>query len=399
MLSKTVVRAGYGLFYGGEENQGGSPNRGEGVPFNQIMDLNLNSAFQEGHPFLGRFSDGWPTNIFNLPANISFRGVDLNYRNPLVSKWNFTIQQDLGWVSALEVSYIGSKGSKQLILWDPNTPMNSPVPNADVNSRRRYPYLRGGVSQTSSFGVSNYHALAAKFEKRYSNGLTMYSSYTWGHTMANTGTTLSGSQGFGLYDITCGYACEYSTAAWDRRHRWVTTASWDLPFGRGRHFGNSMNPVADAIVGGWQVNGVYTLSTGQPFTFRSQNCVSSFNSCRPDAVSGKDPMDAPAGGRTPDQWFDITASQSPAVGTGGNIGPQTGVGPGLRNVDFSIFKMFNITERVKLQFRSEWVNLGNTPRYAVSSIGNTQGNSNYGRLTGTLPGTVRSGQFALRLMF
>ncbi len=399
MLSKTVVRAGYGLFYGGEENQGGSPNRGEGVPFNQIMDLNLNSAFQQGHPFLGRFSDGWPTNIFNLPANISFRGVDLNYRNPLVSKWNFTIQQDLGWVSALEVSYIGSKGSKQLILWDPNTPMNSPVPNADVNSRRRYPYLRGGVSQTSSFGVSNYHALAAKFEKRYSNGLTMYSSYTWGHTMANTGTTLSGSQGFGLYDITCGYACEYSTAAWDIRHRWVTTASWDLPFGRGRHFGNSMNPVADAIVGGWQVNGVYTLSTGQPFTFRSQNCVSSFNSCRPDAVSGKDPMDAPAGGRTPDQWFDITASQSPAVGTGGNIGPQTGVGPGIRNLDFSIFKMFNITERVKLQFRSEWVNLGNTPRYAVSSIGNTQGNSNYGRLTGTLPGTVRSGQFALRLMF
>ena len=125
MFTKTVVRGGYGLFYGGEENQGGSPNRGEGIPFNQTMDLNLESAFAQGHPFLGRFSDGWPINTFTLPANISFRGVDRNFRNPLVSKWNFTIQQDLGWGSALEVSYIGSKGSRQLINWDPNTPRNT----------------------------------------------------------------------------------------------------------------------------------------------------------------------------------------------------------------------------------------------------------------------------------
>jgi hypothetical protein len=398
-FEKTVVRAGFGLFYGGEENQGGNPNRGEGVPFNQVMDLNLASNFAQNHQFLGRFSDGWPLNTFSLPANIEFRSISRNFRNPLVSKWNFTVQQDLGWTSALELSYIGSHGARQLINWNPNIPANSPDPNADINSRRLYPFLRGGIQQTDTFGLSNYHALAAKFEKRYSSGLTMVSSYTYGHALANTNTTLTEPQGFALFNITCGFRCEYSSAGWDIRHRFVTSFNYDLPFGRGRALAANLNPVVDAIVGGWQTNGILTFSTGQPFTFRSQNCIGSFNACRPDAVPGKSPMAEPAGGRTPDQWFDLTATQSPAPGTGGNIGPQTGVGPGIRNLDFSLFKTFNFTERIRMQFRSEWLNLSNTPRFAVSSIGNTQGNSNYGRLSATLPGSSRNVQFALRLMF
>lgn len=399
IFAKTVLRGGYGLFYGGEENQGGSPNRGLGVPFNTVMDLNLDNAFQQGHPFLNRLSDGFPLNTFNLPANISFRGVSTNFRNPLVSKWNFTIQQDLGWGSALEVSYIGSSGTRQLINWDPNTPINSPLPGADVHSRRLYPYLRGGLSLTSTFGVSNYNAFTAKFEKRMSHGMTMVSSYTWGHTFANTGTTLSGSSGFGMYDIACGFRCEYSNAAWDIRHRSATSFNYDLPFGRGKAIGGNLSKTADMLVGGWQTNGILVFSSGQPFTFRSQNCVSSFNACRPDAVPGKKSMQAPSGGRTPDQWFDVTSLQNPAVGTGGNIGPQTGFGPGIANLDLSVFKNFNITERVKVQFRSEWLNMSNTPRFAVGSIGNTQGSGNFGRLAATLPGSARNVQFALRLMF
>jgi hypothetical protein len=268
-----------------------------------------------------------------------------------------------------------------------------------VNSRRLYPFLRGGISLTSTFGNSDYDALTAKLEKRYSNGLSFVSSYTWGHAFADTNTTLSGSGGFGLYDITCGFRCEYSTASWDVRQRFVTSFNYDLPFGKGRAYGNSLNKAANAVIGGWQTNGILTFSSGQPFTFRSQNCVGSFNACRPDAVAGKDPMQAPSSGRTPDQWFDVTATQSPAPGTGGNIGPQTGVGPGIKNLDFSMFKTFDFSERWHMQFRSEWLNLSNTPRFAVSTIGLTQGAGNYGRLSGTLPGSSRSVQFALRLMF
>jgi hypothetical protein len=110
-------------------------------------------------------------------------------------------------------------------------------------------------------------------------------------------------------------------------------------------------------------------------------------------------MDAPSTGRTPDQWFDVAAVQNPAPGTGGNIGSLTGVGPGIANLDLSLFKTFQFSERYRLQFRSEWLNMSNTPRYAVSSIGNTQGSGNFGRLSATLPGTARNVQFALRFMF
>ncbi len=399
LFGKTVLRGGYGIFYGGEENQGGGPNRGINVPFNQQMNLNLDSNFQQGHPFLQRFSDGWPLNTFNLPANISFRGVSQNFRNPIVSKWNVSIQRELAWGTALEISYIGSHGGRQLINWDPNVPRNDPNPSADVNSRRLYPFLRGGISQTSTFGTSDYNALAAKFEKRYASGLSFVSSYTWGHTFANTGTTLSGSGGFGLYDITCGFRCENSTAAWDIRQRSATSFNYDLPFGKGKKLGTDMSRGMDMLIGGWQVNGILTLSTGQPFTMRSQNCRSAFNACRPDAVPGKQNMQAPSGGRTPDQWFDVTAYADPAVGTGGNVGPQTGFGPGIRNLDFSVFKSFNINERHRIQIRSEWLNMSNTPRFAVGSIGLTQGAGNFGRLAATLPGSARNVQFALRYMF
>ncbi|MGH9631189.1 MAG: carboxypeptidase regulatory-like domain-containing protein, partial [Bryobacteraceae bacterium] len=108
---RTVFRLGFGMFYGGEENQGGNPNRGEGVPFNQTQNLNLTNPSLM-NPFLTRFTDGWPVDVFNLPANISFRTIAPNFRTPLVQKWNATIQQDLGWNTAIELGYVGSHGAR-----------------------------------------------------------------------------------------------------------------------------------------------------------------------------------------------------------------------------------------------------------------------------------------------
>lgn len=399
IMPKMVIRAAFGTYYGGEENQGGNPNRGEGVPFNQTQNLNLLNDYQQGHPFLTRFSDGWPLNVFNLPANISFRGVAPNFRNSQVNKWNATVQRDLGNSMALEVSYIASRGLKQLINWDPNIAANSPLPNQAADPRRAQPFLRGGIQETSSFGRSSYHGLAVKLEKRYSQGLTYTASYTWGHALADTGTTLSGSTGFGIRDIGCGFRCEYSSAAWDVRQRFTYFMNYELPFGTGRKFGAGMNRVADLALGGWQINSVVTFSTGQPFTLGTLGAVGSFNSTRPDAVDGKDPFQAPSSGRTPDQWWDVTAVKAPASGTYGNVGNQTQYGPGIRNLDFSLFKNFRITERFGLQFRNEYFNMTNTPRFAVAGVGNQQGNSNFGRISQTLPGSQRYIQFALRLTF
>ena len=96
MSDKTVLRAGYGIFYGGEENQGGNPNRGESVPFNQDTRLPSDTNLDQ-NPFIDTFSDGFPVDVFSLPAPISFRSVYPNWRNPLVHKWNFAVQRNIGW--------------------------------------------------------------------------------------------------------------------------------------------------------------------------------------------------------------------------------------------------------------------------------------------------------------
>ncbi|MGC4049091.1 MAG: hypothetical protein QM757_06200 [Paludibaculum sp.] len=238
--------------------------------------------------------------------------------------------------------------------------------------------------------------MTTKFDKRYSNGLMLMASYTYGHALANTGTTLSGSTGFGTIDPR-NYSSSYSTAAWDIRHNFVSNFTYEIPFGKGKTWGTHMNAVANALVGNWQANGILTLRTGQPFTLRSNGCQGIWNACRPDLVAGQDPQAAPSGGRNPDKWFNTAAVTAPASLTGGNLGLQSNTGPAGRTLDFSLFKDFAFTERVKLQFRAEGTNVANTPQFSIPD--NNRQNSTFGRVTSTGSGTERHIQFALRLQF
>lgn len=394
----TVLRLGYGMFYGGEENQGGNPNRGESVPFNQTQNLNWPNQFALV-PNLNRFSDGFPVNVFNLPAAISFRTVVPNFRNPLVHKWNVAVQRDLGWGTTLETTYIGSKGNKLLVQWDPNQPRNVADPAAPTAPRRRLPYLDGGITVDETFGFSWYHGLATKLEKRFSNDWEFIVAHTWSHALTNSGTPLSGSPGFGLRNIE-NYSAEYSHAPHDIRQRLAFSSSYLLPFGRGKKFGSNMSGAANSVLGNWELHSILTLQTGNAFTLGTRNASCGCGgSTRPDLVSGKNPQDAPPGGRTPDRYFDVDAVTSPARGTFGNLGNNSNYGPGRRNIDLSLFKSFSLTERYKFQFRSEFYNLTNTPQFLVGSINRTQGDSAFGRIAETVSGTERHIQFALRFMF
>jgi hypothetical protein len=116
-------------------------------------------------------------------------------------------------------------------------------------------------------------------------------------------------------------------------------------------------------------------------------------------VAGKDPKNAPSGGRSPERWFDTSAVAAPQPYTNGTLGNQAVNGPGTRNIDLSLFKDFRLTERYKIQFRAESFNLSNTPQFDSFNMGITQGNDDFGQIHGTLPGTERHTQFALRLMF
>jgi hypothetical protein len=254
----------------------------------------------------------------------------------------------------------------------------------------------GQLYGTASFGYGNYHGMTAMFEKRYSDGLQLMASYTFGDAHANTGTTLSGATGFGIPDPR-NYASGYSLAAWNIRHNFISSFSYDIPFGRGRKWGSSLNRAADIVAGGWQINGILTLHTGNPYTVRWNGCQGVWNACRPDLVSGKDPDTAPAAGRTPDQWFDTTVVANAAALTGGNFPLNSMTKPPTRMLDFSLFKDFPITERWRVQFRAEATNLANTPQFGYPS--NNKQNANFGQITSTDAGTERHIQFQLRLQF
>ena len=118
-----------------------------------------------------------------------------------------------------------------------------------------------------------------------SNGLQFITSYTWGHAMANTGTTLSGSNNFQTIS-NINYGLDYSSAAWDIRNNFTTGLTYDLPFGRGKQFGGNMNKAVDLALGNWQVNTILTLHSGQPYTVSAGGCQGVWAGCFPD-ISGR----------------------------------------------------------------------------------------------------------------
>ena len=409
VVPKTVIRAAYGIFYGGEENQGGNPNRGESAPFNFSPQLQRPAGvgqFQPNPAFLGQTGlgtqavvTGYPVNIFNgYPVtSLQFRSVAQDFRNPMVQKWNFAIQQELPGNMALELSYVGNHSSHQLLQPDFNTCPNLFTTNTSINCNqlRRYPDI-GSISGTATWGYGNYAGLTAKLEKRLSKGLQFVTAYTYGHALANSGTTLSGSNGLYLKN-PLDWSSSYASASWDIRHNFTTGLTYDIPFGKGKQYGSNVNGLVDAIAGGWQLNSILTFHTGQPFTLRANGCQGVFSGCSPDSVNGLDPNGAPANGRNPGEWFNTAAVTAPAFLTQGSLGLQTNYGPPTRNVDLSLFKTFNMTERFHLQFRAESFNIGNTPQFSVPD--NTLGDANFGKVTSTGTGSERHVQFALRFLF
>ncbi len=386
VMPGTVIRAGYGIFYGAEENEGGNPNRGENVPFNQETRF-LKVRESDRNPYVNRFSDGFPVNAFTLPAPISFRSVYTQRRWPLVNKWNFNIQRDLGWNSVLEVAYIGSKGNRLTDNYNGNALVNDPRPNQPTLPRRPFKFVDSGISFTNSNGRSTYNALTAKLDKRFSDGIGFLAAYTWGHALADTGTTLSGGPG----NRTPHQSLEYAHASFDVRHRFVLSGTWHLPspFTSGG---------ANVVLGGWQLNGILTLQTGNYFNVGTNRAICSCSGTRrPDPVSGRDPNGAPSGGRTPEEWFDTSAFQDPAPGTFGTLGNYSNIGPPTNTLDLSLFKDFPITESAKVQFRIESFNLTNTPQFNRPNA--NHGSGGFGQINGTRGGLNRNFQFALRFMF
>ena len=342
-----------------------------------------------------------------LEANPSdpFKGAlirlwDPNIRPAVSNQWNLTIQKQFANNTTLQVGYVGQRTTHLMV------PM--PYFQKQLNSDGTVtgsPYLSGNstlyneisqISGTASNGNQAYNSLQAVLQKRFSNGLEYNVAYTYSKCMTDSSgyygswggqTTPVSPYWQNLYDKRA----EWGPCYYDVTHILSSYATYDLPFGRDRKFGRGMNPAVNAIAGDWQVNGILTLHTGYALTTSGPD-ASGTNSrgARPDCLSPTSvfgQQNSPLGGY---QWFNAASSVfGPASpGSFGTCGVGTVRGPGLATLDLSLAKFFNVTERYKLEFRSEFVNFTNTPILNSPHTG-----------LGTTMGLLQSAQGARQIQF
>jgi hypothetical protein len=325
-----------------------------------------------------RYRDGAPIITMSDPfltrttAQAAVRPIALTHAKPDtkdsdVWKWNFDVQRELPFNMAVTIGYVGNKGTHTgNSIGNYNDAL--PSPNTDFQSRRPFqpfydPALpQRGIQTVStiryldSYGNSFYHGLQMKLDKRFSSGLTGGIAYTF--SKAHGDGEAGGNEGV-FYQNPNDRLGSRGRFRFDQRHVFVANFVWELP-------GQKMTGALRHIIGGWQSNGIVSLRSGFPFTLQQGNDLNTGSNARPDRIA-----DGALSNPTRDLWYDPQAFRRvscniptrPDLCHFGSSGVNVLTGPGQDNFDLSLYKNFQITERVRLQFRSEFFNAFNTPRF------------------------------------
>jgi outer membrane receptor protein involved in Fe transport len=387
---KTTIRAGYGLFYNGNylwEAQGVRGNYPFAISETQT---NLNTAGAT-NPLESVFT---PVLAVTPGAQVPLSAqhiVNRNNKTSYTQQWNLHVQRRLTEDIIAEVGYVGNKGTHLTMFTNANTAL----PGAgDPNPRRPWPVL-GATSIMDNSATGSYHGLQAKIEKRFSQGLTFRANYAFGKAIDNGGSGFGASSAPQNPNNTL---ADKGLSALNRTHIFSLDFVYQLPFGRGQKFGSSINRFADAIVGGWEVTGILSATSGRPFTVTIPRDIANIGarsiSQRPDLVG--DPYAGAS--KAPDHWINKAAFAEPAPYTFGNLGRNTLIGPGFAQFDFGGYKNFTITERIRLQLRIESFNLFNRANFANPDSNFDNSADLFGRIT-SLSGRPREEQLGLKVIF
>ena len=431
--SKTVIRAGYGVFFAPQFAIGSPVST---VGFQQTTsyiastDNNVTPLNSLSNPFPG----GIVQPVGKGAGAASGVGqtitlVDPHARSPYIQQYSFDIQREIGWGIGTEIGYVGSK-STHLSLGTASLNSNALDPSllslgSALTQSVANPYYNNGGSgvvgtanvQRSqlllpypAFGAINlsfsdnnkatYNSLVFKAQKRFSHGMTFLSTFTWSRNWDESGggvgnTLNSGNKGpQNPYNM----AGEYAFSNIDSPFRWATSVSYELPFGKGKTFVNQ-GGVLDYVVGGWSVNAVSIFQTGFPLQItQSTNFNSGFGyaSQRPNAT-GVSPVTSGSLEDRLNNYINPAAFSTAPQFTFGNLGRTIDMrGPGQVNWDMSVFKNFVIKEKLKAQFRCEALNAMNTPLFYGPNV--SYGSSSFGKIT-TQANFSRQLQLALRFSF
>src|SRR5881296_2909419 len=440
---KTSMRSGFGMYYSLLDNLSFQMNFT--APYNVLFAFNNLSLYDSPLPPPVVPGSALPPfcapGVPNPCTLVQAQGVQLNAKTPTVVSWNYSIEQQLIRNMSLRVAYVGSHGYHNIIDIDANTipqqtcnnpagcasgGIRSPIPPSQsvlpscgpgipapctVPQGTRYfpagtrpnPYLANAYFWYTE-GISSYNALQADLTKRLSSGLLFRANYTFAKNLDDgTATASSQSQNNNQSVLDPRHPLiDYGRSALDFRHQGSGSFSYELPFGKGKPFGNGLNGVEDKLVGGWQLNGIVTLLSGFPVTpLVGTNRSGNGNTFNPDRPNYNPNFQGPVKIGRVDRWFDPNAYSLPTLGTWGNVGRGVLDGPGLADIDLSVFKTIPVTERTRLLFRAEAFNIANRPNFGIPNFLIFSGDSispSAGQITSTVTSS-RQIQFGLKLMF
>jgi len=395
LFKNTVIRGGYGIFFSSYEAGPMSiPNPGNNPPFFEQANYNAVSAIQP-NPILNNLSQGFPLDALQNPTLPSLFSLDPKFSNPYVQHFQFSVQQELGWSTVMEIAYAGSKGTKLYEFRDVNQPIATDNPNADYASLRPRPYL-GYLPYWCSCNSSTYHSLQTKIEKRFSNDLSFLTAFTYGKAIDEQSTASLSFHSGGGFRNNYHPEWEKSPADFNQKFRFVNSMTYILPIGRGKRFLGGMNRAGNALIGGWELQGIQSATSGVPYTITASIAESNTGEVeeRPNRVAGVPLYPA---NQDPSFWYNPAAFTATAFGTYGNAGRNIIYTMPQVSIDTSLFKDFAFNDRMKVQFRSEFFNMINHPNFRASSLNNNFDAPGAGAFTSAQP--ARQIQFALKFIY
>lgn len=408
LTQKTVVRAGYGWAY-----ELGTFGSIFGHNVTQNLPVLARQVVNRDQPFQGVFTlaQGPPTLVtptpdangeFLLPNGVAGKARPLDVRMPRVMAYNFTVQHQLLRDLTVSLGYVGNSGRHQFLGNGPDFDVNSPAFGPGPQNTRRPFYSRYGwtndIRLYCNCANNRYDSMQFTLDKRLSGGYIVAGSYTLQKAQGD-GQAPDGADYSFLYNRPLGYAQN----AFVPRHQFTLAQNWEIPFGRGRKFGNNLNRGLDYALGGWNLNGVTQYYSGRFFT---PHFDAPPGAIRPDVgpnnvpdIGAKDPFAGAKKDRS--QWFAGGLGGAfllPANNVFGNYPANTIPGPRFINQDLSLAKTFAFAEKYRFSLRAEAYNVFNHTNLANPADNVTAGNA--GLITSIAFGSsMRRMQYGLRLDF
>ncbi len=439
--NSTVIRAGFGIFYGGMENFGGSQEL-ENYPFE------FNSSFPRanvckpgncatnGFLLESGFSKYLAAGLVNSVSKPSFAGSVPSVKTTYTESYNLSVERVLGQNFSLTAAYIGNVGRHLLI----EEPRNGPAALIDprINSITAQPFPTiGGTGVEDYAGASNYNSFQATLQRHYTNGLQFLATYTWAHSLDDAFDQLANApaEHFRAYNII-GISHDYTNSLFDVRNRFTFNSYYQLPFGRGRRFLNR-STAADLLAGGWAADIQVTAQSGPPFSVTTDLGPAGPNGGtayavlvgKPFASGGTPPASNPgitcaSSTRNRQHWYNPCAFANPPLAFPGAevrgspisttqitgisalpyLGgrPNTIAGPGIGRMNMSLFKDFHTFREQQLELRADIFNVTNTPAFnypAVSDNGTNGGEITTPRAIQNLTPDARFFQISAKYIF